>query len=284
MNCLGTTVLATVYLDGTAISTKTCTGSLRQSYVDSLPDESMGRTKWVVYNAQGTGKFKHFNTWWDVTPEPDRISLWHVRVPHSSENYIKTWVAELNPLGTCTGTLLLDGTAFATNVFVGTRHQVFNVGVDHSAFGTLGTGTVVDVIYNAASGQRMKHYNTQLEAEPKPFGKKTWMITYRKIGGASRLDLARSWSLDLECATTLVATSIWYVDNRAYHTNTLTFTAGTSQRTWHEWIPLPPDGRGYLFHQEIRGDVDFRVWRSTLDMVREGAKGVARASAQGEPR
>ena len=280
MNCLGTTVLATIFLDGTAISTKTCTGSLRQSYVDSLPDESMGRTKWVVYNANGTGKFKHFNTWWDVTPEPDRISLWHVRQPYSSENYIKTWVAELNPLGTCIGTMQLEGTTIATNSFIGTRHHVYNVGVDHTAFGTLGTGTVLDIIYNAASGARMKHYNTQLEAEPKPFGKKTWMITYKKVGGASRLDLARSWSADIECSGTATLTSIWYIDGRAYSTDTLTFTG----REWREWIPMPPDGRGYIFHQEIRSTSDFRVWRSTLDMLREGAKGVSRMSAQGEPK
>ena len=279
INCLGGTVLSTIYVDGTAYSTKTCTGSLRQSFVDSLPDETMGRTKWVVYNAQGTGKFKHYNTWWDVTPEPDRISLWHVRLPYSSENYIKTWVAELNPLGTCVGTILLDGTSVWTNTFIGTRHQIYNVCVDMGSFTALSTATVVDVIYNAATGARLKHYNTQLEVEPKPFGKKTWQITYKKIGGASRLDVAKSYSLDIEGVGTNTITSVWYVDGRAYSTNTLTFTG----REWKEWIPLPPDGRGYLFHQEIKSTTDFRVWHSTLDTIREGAKGVSRLTLQGAP-
>lgn len=280
INCLGGTVLSTVYLDGTAISTKTSTGSLRQSYVDSLPDESMGRTKWVVYNATGTGRFKHYNTWFDTTREPDRVSLWHERIPYSSENYIKTWVAELNPLGTTVGTMLLDGTAVWTNTFTGTRHQVFNVGVDMAAFTAQSTGTVLDIIYNAASGQRLKHYNTQCEAQPKPFGKKTWQIVYTKIGGTSRVDTARSFSLDIESSGTATVTSVWYVDGRAYNTNTLTFTG----RQWREWIPLPPDGRGYIFHQEIKSAQDIRVWNSTLDMLREGAKGVSRVTAQGQPK
>lgn len=280
INPLSGTVLSTIFVDGTAYSTKTCTGSLRQSFVDSLPDETMGRTKWVVYNAQGTGKFKHYNTWWDVTPEPDRVTLWHERVPYSSENYIKTWVAEINPLGTTVGTMLLDGTAVWTHTFTGTRHQVFNVGVDIAAFTAQSTGTVLDIIYNAASGQRLKHYATQCETEPKPFGKRTWQITYEKVGGASRLDHARSYSLDIETAGTSTLTSVWYVDGRQYYTNTLTFSSG---REWREWIPLPPDGRGYIFHQEIKGDVDFRVWRSMIDCMREGAKGVARASVKGKP-
>lgn len=279
INCLGGTVLGTVYVDGTVINTKTCSGSLRQSYVDSLTDETMGRTKWVTYNAVGTGKFKHYNTWWDVTPEPDRVTLWHERVPYASENYVKTWVAELNPLGTTVGTMLLDGTAVWTNTFVGTRHQVFNVGVDVAAFTAQSTGTVLDIIYNATTGQRLKHYATQCEVEPKPFGKKTWQITYRKLGGVSRLDNARSYSLDVETDGTATVTGVWYCDGRAYHTNTLTMT----DRTWLEWIPLPPDGRGYLYHQEIKADQDIRVWHSTLDMMREGPKGVARASIKGNP-
>lgn len=280
INCLGGSVLSTVFVDGTAVSTKTSTGSLRQSYVDSLPDETMGRTKWVVYNAVGTGRFKHYNTWFDTTKEPDRVSLWHERIPYSSENYIKTWIAEINPLGTSVGTMLLDGTAVWTNTFTGTRHQVFNVGVDVAAFTAQSTGTVLDIIYNAATGQRLKHYNTQCEAEPKPFGKKTWQIVYTKVGGASRVDTARSFSLDIEGVGTSTVTSVWYVDGRAYNTNTLTFTG----RQWREWIPLPPDGRGYIFHQEIKSAQDIRVWHSSLDMLREGVKGLARITAQGKPK
>lgn len=279
INPLGGTVLSTVYVDGTVVATKTASGSLRQSFVDSLPDETMGRTIWTVHNAQGTGKFKHYNTWFDSTAEPDRVTLWHERIPYSSENYIKTWVAELNPGGVCYGTMLLDGTAVWTATFSGTRHQVFNEGVDMAAFLAQSTGTVLDIIYNASPSNRLKHYSTQCEAEPKPFGKKTWQITYRKVGGAGRLDNARSYSLDLEVVGTATVTGIWYVDGRAYHTNTLTYTG----REWKEWLPLPPDGRGYLFHQEIKSSTPFRVWGSTLDTFREGAKGVARSSYKGAP-
>ena len=53
--------------------------------------------------------------------------------------------------------------------------------------GTLGRLTpkdTVDVVYLSTSGV-LKHYDTKFDQESMPFNKRTWQITYRKIGGAS---------------------------------------------------------------------------------------------------
>jgi len=277
------TATAVVYIDNVAVSTFTFTGTNQQSYTRNLieyPNEIYGRTMYVTYTGSG---FKHFKTWWHRRPEPDRWTSYDTTTfTYPSENYIKTWVATINAMGTCTATLYLDNVATQTATLTGTHKQVYNIGIDTDAtLGPLSTATTAVVVYRASAGNYMKHYDTKLETEPKPFGKLTWSIAYSRVGGSRRLDHAQHWSADIEVCDggTATVTSHWYCDQRLYSTATLTM----SGREWREWIPMPPDGRGYLFEQRIYSATPIRVWRSTLDVLTEGAKGVSRATYVGTP-
>lgn len=277
------TATAVVYIDNTAVSTFTFTGTNQQSYTRNLieyPSEIYGRTMYVTYTGSG---FKHFKTWWHRRPEPDRWTSYDTTTfTYPSEQYIKTWVATINAMGTTTATLYLDNVATQTATLTGTHKQVYNIGIDTDAtLGPLSTATTAVVVYRASTGNYMKHYDTKLETEPKPFGKQTWSVAYSRVGGSRRLDHAQHWSADIEVTDggTATVTSHWYCDQRLYSTATLTFTG----REWREWIPMPPDGRGYLFEQRIYSSSPIRVWRSTLDVLTEGAKGVSRATYVGTP-
>ncbi len=277
------TVTAIVYIDNIATQTSTFVGTNQQSYTRNLieyPTEIYGRTMFVTYTGSG---FKHFKTWWHRRPEPDRWTSFDTPTfTYPSEQYIRTWVTEINPLGTCTATLYLDNIAVQTATLTGTRREVFNIGVDTNlSLGPLSTATTAIVVYRAQAGGYIKHYKTELETTPKPFGKQTWSIAYTRIGGARRLDTARTYSMDIEVEDGGIAivTSHWYVDGRLYHTDSINVTG----RQWREWIPLPPDGRGYLFEQRIYSSSGIRMWKSTLDVLTEGAKGVARSIYVGTP-
>jgi hypothetical protein len=281
LNCLGNTVLGTAMVDNIAVGTFTFTGSQRQSYVNAVTEDTYGRTMWMIYNVSGGARFKHYKTWWHKEAEPDRLTLvqWGPQT-FPSDSIIKTWVAELNPLGTSTGTIIVEGTAVATNTFVGTRRQTFNIGLPN-----ITVGGDVDVVYTNST--RLKHYSTTLEAEPKPFGKKTWLISYKKSGGASQLDFARFFEIDAEPGpgteasptTTSTLTSTWEIDGTAFQTNTLTFTG----REWRTRIPFGPGGRGSIFQQRLNSSQDFRVWHSSVDFYRVGRKGVSFYSVAGTP-
>lgn len=277
------TATAIVYIDNVATSTFTFVGTAQQSYTRNLieyPTEIYGRTMYVTYTGSG---FKHFKTWWHRRPEPDRWTSYDTTTfTYASEQYIKTWVATINAMGTTTATLYLDNVAVQTATLTGTHKQVYNIGVDTSqSLGPLSTATTAVVVYRASAGNYMKHYDTKLEVDPKPFGKLTWSVAYKRIGGSRRLDHAQHWSADIEVegGGTATITSHWYCDQRLYSTATLVI----SGREWREWIPMPPDGRGYLFEQRVYGSAPFRMWRSTLDVLTEGAKGVARATYIGTP-
>jgi hypothetical protein len=261
-------------IDGTAVSTQTLTGAGRQSYVFAYPEDKYGRTYWTIYNVNSGARFKHFRTWYHTDTEPDRVTLvqWGPQV-YPSDSIVKTWVAELNPLGTCTGTILVEGTAVSTQTFVGTRRQTYNVGLPN-----ISVGGDVDIIYTNAT--TMKHYKSFLEAVPKPFGKKTWLMEYKKVGGASQLDFGRFFGVDGEPSTgTATVTSIWDLDGTAFQTNTLTYTG----RNFNDRIPFAPGARAKIYQQRITSDVDFRVWRATLDLHRVGRKGVSAFTLDGEP-
>lgn len=274
LNCLGNTVLGTAMVDNTAVNTFTFTGTQRQSYVNALAEDTYGRTAWMIYNVSGGARAKHYKTWWHKEAEPDRLTLvqWGPQTFPSS-SIIKTWVAELNPLGTATGTIIVEGTAVSTQTFVGTRRQTYNVGLPN-----ITVGGDVDVLYTNAT--RLKHYSTFLEAEAKPFSKTTWLMTYKKVGGASQLDFARFYELDAEPQSgTATITSIWDIDGVAFQTNTLTFTG----REWKTRQPFLPGGRGSIFQQRLSSSQNFRVWHSSMDVYRVGRKGVSFVSITGTP-
>lgn len=293
INPLGNTVTATCLIDGVAYGTFTYTGSLRDRFVNAFPAYTYGKTVWTQYSVSaGTstdlnpkpGRFKFFSDHYNGTPEPDRLTfVQKILPPWPSEHYLKTWIAELNPLGSCTGTLLADNFIISTATFTGTLREAYNVGIDLGVASTpaLQTATAVEVRY---AGSLFKHYETTIESEPKPFGKLTWAISYKKTGGASQIDMARFWSIDVEAPPGggAIMTSVWDIDGQStFSTNTFTLPEG---RTYIDRIPFPPGGRGRLFQQRVSFSNPCKVWASAIDEEHVGVKGLARASIQGTPR
>lgn len=279
---LGGTVYATVVVDNTAVSTYTMTGSGRQSYPWSIPEDTFGRTIYTTYTCSGSGRFKHYRTWYEGSDEPDRLSLvQHGPVMFPSDQHLRTWVVDLNPLGTCSALLYVDNTAVSTETFVGTKRQVYRVGLDVTSALALRTAAYeVDVTYHSVgAGAKIKHYDTKFETEPKPFGKKTWSIIYKKIGGATQLDLARFWSFDIEAQGTATVTSVWDIDGEEFQTNTFTI----SNTRWKDRIAFEPGARGYLFQQRLLSGSNVHVWKSNIDMIRVGIKGLSRVTVPGTP-
>lgn len=287
LNCLGNTVLATAYVDNVAIDTYTytSTGSIqRERFVSALPAETYGKTVYAQYNAV-SGRFKWFRDEFNGTTEPDRVNfLQKILPPWPSEQYAKTWVVEINPLGTTTGQLYVEGSIVATATFTGTIREMYNVGIDDPAIVQLQTATAIEARYgNVTGSQLLKHYKTEIETEPKPFGKTTWAITFRKIGGASQIDVARYYTIDVEVppGTTAVCTAVWDIDQQiGFTTNTFTFTSG---RNFLDLVPYPPGGRGRLFQERLTFTTPVKVWRSILYEERVGVKGFTTTAVVGKP-
>ena len=294
VNPLGNTVLGTALIDGTPYGTFTYTGSLRERFVNAFPANTYGKTCWTQFSVSaGTdtaldplvGRFKYFSDHFIGTLEPDRLTfVQKILPPWPSEQYAKTWVAELNPLGTCTGTFMVEGNVISTATFTGTIREMYQVGVDNPTSIALQTATAIEVRY---SGTLFKHYQTQIETEPKPFGKTTWAISYKKAGGASQIDMARFWAIEVEIPPgtgnppTVLMTSIWDIDDLdGFSTNTMTLTRF---RTYIDRIPFPPGGRGRDFQQRISFSSPAKVWRSSLDSEHIGVKGLARITVPGTP-
>jgi hypothetical protein len=272
--------LATVMLDNAVLTTLTLTGGGRQSYVQSLPSNSYGRTAYVIYNQQGGLKFKHYSTWFDKRKEPDRVlSVQSEVFPYPANQHLKTWIPELNPLnGTCTGTVYADNNILTTHTFTGNHRQRYNVGLDVTNALVLQDAKTLRVIYSSTTP--FKHYSTDFETETDPYSKTTWSVTYKKIGGATQLDMARYWSIELTPSSgTATITAMWDVDGRTYHTDTLTFTS----HEWRDRIPFPPDGRGYLFQLRLLSNSNVTVHKSSLDVVQVGIKGLVRHTLPGTP-
>ena len=286
LNCLGQTVLATAYVDNIAIDTYTytSTGSIaRERFVSALPAETYGRTVYAQYNS--TGRFKWFRDHFNGTTEPDRVNfLQKILPPWPSEQYAKTWIVEINPLGTTTGVLYVEGSAISTATFTGTIREMFNVGIDAPTTIALQTATAIEARYGNVTGtQLLKHYRTEIETEPKPFGKSTWAIAFRKLGGASQIDIARFHSIDVEVPpfVTATVTTIWDIDQQpGFSTNTFTFTSG---RNYMDLVPFPPGGRGRLFQERVISDTPIKVWRSILYEERVGVKGFTTTAVVGRP-
>jgi len=299
VNPLGNTVLGTAFIDGTAYGTFTYTGSLRERFVNAFPPETYGRTTWTQFSVSTAtdtnlnptgGRFKYFADHFIGTLEPDKLTqVQKILPPWPSEHYVKTWIAELNPLGTCTGVFMVDGFAINTSTFTGTIREVFNVGLDINPIGLgvvpLETATAVEVRYTGAGGTGLfKHYATAIESDPKPFGKTSFAMAYKKIGGASQIDMARFWAIDIEvpAGQNCLLTSVWDIDgNPGFTTNTLTFMNGS--RTFLDRIPFPPGGRGRLFQQRILTNIPVKIWSSSMDEERIGVKGFTRTSIPGTP-
>jgi hypothetical protein len=235
-----------------------------------------------------------FGLEWDSIPEAKKVTFFQtdpIAIP--SENYLKTWSADLNVLGTTgtvTGSVLVDGTVVQTATFTSTitgqrdpvTRYAYEVGFPNVTY-----GKNVTAVYHSPTPFR--HHSTQFEMEPKPFGKTTWLVTYKKAGGVTQADMARFYAMDIEGLATNTVTNTWIIDGTVFSTNTLTFGATDSGeesgrvRNYMDWIPFPPGGRGYLFQQQMTASVPFKVWRASLDIDRIGIKGLSRVTQNGSP-
>jgi hypothetical protein len=272
LDCLGSTVTGTVYVDSTAVGSPfTFTGSGEQGYVRSLPVWTYGRSAYVIYTA--SGYFKHFKSWFHKTPEPSRVSSWRTpNISYQSDQIFKTWIADLNPNGTCTGVFYINDVPQSTSAFVGTHRDTFNIGIDfYGANSPMENGDQAYCIY---TGTNFKHYETKFNTDPMPFLKSSHYVEYTKIGGASQLDLARFWSIDIEGIAGVV-TIVWDVDGQAFGTSTITHGGG---RTYYDRLPPPPGIRGFLFRHRVTSTVPIHVWRASIDTQQTGIKGLSRKS------
>lgn len=297
MDCLGGTVLATLFIDNVAIQTNTLTGSGKLGYNFALPTETYGNEAQVQFNAQtgtvsGTvlpGLFKHYRTWYNYSDEPTRALFFESPlVPFPSETYIKTWLPDINPLGgTVTGTLLVDGVGISTQTMTGTLRKIWEWGLPNV--------TVGKMVHSLFSGTVPFKYwprgAAEWEFEPKPYDKTTWLVTYKKLGGITQLDLARFYAMDIEAPLGAVLTNTWIIDGAVFSTNTFVLSslnAGENYSTnvarmYADQIPFPPGGRGYLFQQQLTSTSPFKVWRSNIDIDRVGVKGLSRVTLNGTP-
>jgi hypothetical protein len=273
-DCRGHSVTAKVYIDNTAVMTKTLTGSGRDAYGYAYPAETYGGVGYVLYTS--TGRFKPYRTWYDREEEPDQLLFYATPVVAlPSDNYVKTWSPEINPLGgTCTGVLYVDGTAVSTQSMTGTLRKRYEFGLPNVT-----VGKTIQARYSSTTN--FKHYRNEdeFEFEPKPFNKTTWLVTYKKVGGATQLDMARFYSLEAEGTGTYTLTAVWDLDGTAFTTNTLTMTG----REYRDRVAFPPGARGYIFQQRVSSTTPFRVWKSNLDIEQIGVKGLSRRTFVGTP-
>ena len=281
---LGGTASGTVFLDNVNFGTFTATGSEQSPVVFSLPEFTYANSGYVIYNAQQTGTgtqyMKEWKTWFEKTKEPARVTTWRTETKEYPNGQIfQTWLAVLNPLGgTVTGTLVMDGTSINTATFTGTRQLNYETGVDFTMvpFAPNVKANTVWVDYNSVTGTPFKHYATEYIVEPSPNQKTSWMINYGKLGGASQIDMARWWDLDIEVSgvSTAIVTSIWDTDfGTAQCTNTIVVQPG---RQWFDRISFPPGIRGRLFQQRMECSVPCQVWSSNLDLIPMMIKGATR--------
>lgn len=304
LNCLGNTVLATTWLGvgnsgtKTAVSTHTITGTDRTQYTFSLPTEHYGRTARASYRTgtmsgtvftPTTARFKHYSTQFEGPKEPPRVTLYRTGPFAYPENhFLKTWQAEIDPLnGTVTGTLMVEDVIIQTATFSGNRKQWFTVGIDlnTNADYVLNTGSRWEATYSCAATNQFKIYDTKMDSDVEPFRKVSWSFHYRKIGGASQVDLARYWSAftDVEDVThdgPIVGTYWWDIDGQNFTTGTLQFTNG------HEFtdrIAFPPGARGRLFEFRLYAPATIKVHNVNVDMMEEGIKALTRRGRQGSP-
>jgi hypothetical protein len=178
----------------------------------------------------------------------------------------------------------VDDQVMQTSTFTGTRKQWYTVGLDlntNTNAYVLQTGSRWEAIYSGAA--QFKHYNTKLESDTDPFRKTTWSFHYKKIGGASQLDLARYWSVFSKVPLGqdfAVATYWWDIDGENFNTGTLTLTEGLK---WTDRIAFPPGARGRLFEFRMYAPQTIQVENVNLDLNQIGVKGLTRRGIPGTP-
>ncbi len=304
IDCLGNTVVAQVQLNvgnsgtETFVSTYTMTGNSRTQYTFSLPVEKFSRRGRVSYQVvgsngtftQGGPRFKHYSTQLQGPKEPPRVTLFRTGpYPYQSNHFLKTWQPELDVLnGTVTGSLYVEDVLLTTASFTGNRRQWYTVGIDLDPARNeyiLNTGSRWEAVYMCGTGSQFKHYDTKMDSDTEPFRKISWSFHYRKIGGATQIDLGRYWSAftDIEDSPNdapQVGTYWWDIDGQEFNTGTLTFANG------HEFtdrIPFPPGARGRLFEFRMYCPATIKVHNVNIDLMEEGVKALTRRGHPGTP-
>jgi hypothetical protein len=246
----------------------------------------------ILFNGTQSGTQQElYQAHWEFIPQSQQVTYFITdQIPVPSENYIETWLFDGDLMGTATvsATLLVNGTALTlagggtSTALTATPRKIFELTLPN-----ITVGKTVQAVYR--STLPFKYYDTAFEFEPKPFEKTRWLVTYKRLGGATQMDMARFYAMDLEGTLTATITSTWFIDGSAFTTNTLTLgstNAGEPTgigRTYTDQISFPPDGRGYLFEQELSSSQPFRVWKAHLDIDRIGVKGLSRVSLAGTP-
>jgi hypothetical protein len=230
---------------------------------------------------------------WDNIPQTSKIKFFEtdvIDVP--SENYLKTWLVEVDCIGTATvtATILVNGTA-VTLPSGGTSVGLVNTTAGKKWFEiglpNVTTAKQVQAVYNSTT--TFKYYDTSFEFEPKPFEKLTWLVTYKRLGGVTQVDMGRFYAMDIEGTLTATVTATWIIDGLAFTTNTFTLSAANAGeptglgRMYADQVPFPPGARGYLFQQQLTSSQPFRVWKAHLDIDRIGVKGFSRMTLAGTP-
>lgn len=291
INPLGGTITAVWMLDEVAQSTFTISNSLSQGttttsavgrtvYPNSIQSqEPYGKCSYMRYSS--TKPFKHYRTWYHTENQPDRLTFSessHDTLP--SVGVVKTWLFDANPQGgTTTGTVYLDGVALMTASFTGTVRHTYE-----TALPNITTGKTLKAVYTSSVG--FKNWRTHFEIDPKPFYKNAWNVIYRKIGGATQLDMARFWEIEVETTNTTTITNTWYADGVITDTFTITNPPG---HFYYDRQPFPPGVFAYLMQNAITATdsngnpAPFHLWNTRLEMERIGVKGFSPISIPGTP-
>lgn len=151
------------FIDGTAVMTNTIPApwTSRQVFEFAYPNETYGR---VAYNTLTSNnpavQFQVWTSAYDARNEPAKINTFRTDIESLEENICDGWDVDINPGGTCTGTVFVDGTAVRTSTFTGTRQQSYTTSLPQELYGR--------TIYALYSGGPFKHYKTwfHLRLEP----------------------------------------------------------------------------------------------------------------------
>lgn len=156
------TAFGTVYIDNTATTTGTFIGNARQSYTTTIPVETYGRTLYVLYS--GTN-LKHYNTWFHRRDEPDRWTSFVSPKRSGEEHEWKVFTPEIvcYGLGTCSATVVIDGTAVSTHLMTNTTRQQHTFSLPYLSYGRSWW-----VEYHASSGSTFKYYSDDLQGDQEP--------------------------------------------------------------------------------------------------------------------
>lgn len=290
------TASATVDTVGYALNTFTNTSKIWTPC--SLQGTTGDRTEFAFNGTQSGTQQEIYQIQWDMVPQAPKVTFFqtdYINVP--AENYVKTWLADIDVLSSGTSTKTVTATLFAN----GTAVTLANGGTSTALVGNVSQGKriyeislanpttakTVQAIYKSTT--QFKYYDTQFEFETKPFEKTTWLVTYKKIGGATQADMLRFYAMDIEGTLTATVTATWIIDGTAFTTNTFTISSANAGETsgvgriYADQVPLPPGARGYLFQQQLTSTQPFRVWKAHVDIDRIGVKGLSRVTLTGTP-